>query len=104
MSPEKRGQILQDSANQIMEAHQELAHEGQTEVNPNEQVNHHFVAFVHKDGYLYELDGRKEYPVNHGPTSPDTLLEDAAKVCKEFIARDSNDVNFTVMALAASDN
>lgn len=44
-------------------------------VNPNEQVNHHFVALVEKDGHLYELDGRKEFPVNHGPTSEATFLE-----------------------------
>jgi hypothetical protein len=28
-----------------------------------------------KEGHLYELDGRKKFPVNHGPSSPDTLLE-----------------------------
>lgn len=86
-----------------MQAHQELALEGQTEVNPNEQVNCHFISFVHIGGYLYELDGRKEFPINHGPTSPDTLLEDAAKVCKDFITRDSSNVNFGVMALTATE-
>lgn len=45
------------------------------QVNPNEQVNFHFVAFVHKGGYLYELDGRKEFPINHGETDPEKLLE-----------------------------
>lgn len=43
--------------------------------NPNEKVNHHFVAFVEKGGYLYELDGRKDFPVNHGSTSSDKFLE-----------------------------
>lgn len=104
MSPEKRGEILQNSTDQLMSAHQELALEGQTEVNPNEQVNHHFVAFVHKDGNIYELDGRKDFPINHGATTPETFLEDAAKVCKDYIARDSDDINFTVMALAANEN
>lgn len=28
-----------------------------------------------KDGYLFELDGRKAFPINHGATTPETLLE-----------------------------
>ena len=40
-------------------------------------VDLHFAALVCKAGRLYELDGRKAAPVDHGPTSPDTLLEDA---------------------------
>jgi len=102
LSPVERGELLQKSAEQIMNAHQELSLEGQTEANPNEQSNFHFVAFVHKGGYLYELDGRKDFPVNHGPTTSEKLLEDAAKVCRDYIAREPNDVNFTVMALTAS--
>ncbi|XP_065160090.1 ubiquitin carboxyl-terminal hydrolase isozyme L3-like [Atheta coriaria] len=104
LSPLERGQKLQAVAAGIQDMHQELAQEGQTELNPNEQVNHHFIAFVHKDGDLYELDGRKEFPINHGKTTPETLLEDAARVCKQFVARDSEDVNFTVMALTAAEN
>ncbi|XP_066255998.1 ubiquitin carboxyl-terminal hydrolase [Euwallacea similis] len=108
LTPEERGQMLSQSnsnseAYKLITAHQELAMEGQTEVNPNEQVNHHFVALVRKGGYLYELDGRKEFPVNHGPTNEETFLQDAAKVCQEFIKRDSEDVNFTVMALVQHD-
>lgn len=71
-------------------------------MNPNDQVNHHFIAFIERNGVLYELDGRKEFPINHGPTTADTLLEDAAKICRKFIERDSEDVNFTVMALTAA--
>ncbi|KAI4471486.1 ubiquitin carboxyl-terminal hydrolase [Holotrichia oblita] len=75
LSPEERGELLQKVAAQIMHVHQELAQEGQTELKPNEAVNHHFIAFVHKNGCLYELDGRKEFPINHGPSTPETLLE-----------------------------
>ena len=28
-----------------------------------------------KEGSLYELDGRKSFPINHGPTTPETLLK-----------------------------
>lgn len=42
--------------NGIIEAHKQLAQEGQTQAPPeDEPVVHHFVAFVEKDGTLYEL-------------------------------------------------
>ena len=40
----------------------------------DEDINLHFICFVEKDGHLYELDGRKPFPINHGPSSPDSLL------------------------------
>ncbi|XP_026461609.1 ubiquitin carboxyl-terminal hydrolase-like [Ctenocephalides felis] len=84
----------------IMNAHKELAMEGQTNApGLDEPVNHHFVALVHKDGHLYELDGRKSFPINHGTTTPNTFLEDAAKVCQGFMARDPDELRFTVVAL-----
>ncbi|CAH1119721.1 unnamed protein product [Phaedon cochleariae] len=107
-TPDERGEMLAKAGSgseafKLIAAHQELAREGQTEVNPNEQVNHHFISLIEKDGELYELDGRKECPINHGPTSKETFLQDAAKVCKSFMERDSEDINFTVMALIESD-
>ncbi|KAL2729436.1 ubiquitin carboxyl-terminal hydrolase [Vespula squamosa] len=65
-------------------------------------VYYHFVAFVQKNGTLYELDGRKLAPVDHGPTTRETLLEDSVRVCKEYMARDPSEMRFTVVALAAS--
>ena len=57
-------------------AHESSALEGQTEApDISAKTNLHFVAFVHKDGGLYEMDGRKPKPTRHGNTTPDTLLE-----------------------------
>lgn len=54
------------------------------------------------DGHLYELDGRKSNPINHGASSRDTLLEDAAAVVKKFMERDPEELRFTIVALAAA--
>jgi len=62
-------------------------------------VPYHFVAFIQKEGNLYELDGRKEFPINHGGSSAETFLQDAAKVCQEYMSRNPNNVNFTICAL-----
>lgn len=61
----------------------------------------HFIALVHVDGSLYELDGRKQGPVRHSSTTnSDTLLKDATKVVKEFMERDPGELRFTILALA----
>jgi ubiquitin carboxyl-terminal hydrolase L3 len=100
LSPEERGKHLEsDSA--FSEAHDEVAQEGQTQApGRDERVDLHFVAFVEHNSSLYELDGRKDGPVKHGPTTQDTLLEDTAEVVKKFMARDPDNLNFTVVALA----
>ena len=40
-----------------------------------ESVDYHFVAFVEKDGTLYDLDGRKPGPLNCGKTTKETFLK-----------------------------
>lgn len=98
LNAEERGRILEADA-AFTDCHQELALEGQTASNPDEQVNHHFIGLIHKDGKLWEMDGRKTAPVSHGPTTEENLLQDAAKVCKSFMSRDPDEVRFTVIAL-----
>ena len=44
-------------------------------------------------------DGRKAFPINHGPSSPATLLEDACRVVRAFMDRDPEEVKFTIVAL-----
>lgn len=98
MSPEERGDALEDDDG-IEEEHEASAQEGQSEVV--QQVNTHFVAFVEKDGSLFELDGRKAFPVNHGATSADSFLADAcAAVKREFMEKDPAEMRFTLLALA----
>jgi len=55
---------------------------------------------VNVDGALYELDGRKKRPINHGPSSASSLLQDAVEVVKQFMARDPGELRFTMTALA----
>lgn len=73
LSSEERGKLLENDAS-FSQSHQELAVEGQTDANSGEAVNHHFVAFVNFNNELYELDGRRSYPISHGATSEDTFL------------------------------
>ncbi|KMS94542.1 hypothetical protein BVRB_020370, partial [Beta vulgaris subsp. vulgaris] len=54
--------------------------QGQSEVPENvENVNLHFNALVCVDGRLIELDGRKKQPIDHGSTTIQSFLQDAAQ-------------------------
>ncbi|KAH8377800.1 hypothetical protein KR093_007181 [Drosophila rubida] len=101
LSAEERGQALEKDKD-FTEDHQTLAQEGQTDASAYETVIHHFIALVNKENTLYELDGRKSYPISHGKTSDETFVKDAAEVCRKFMARDPEDLRFTVLALAAT--
>ncbi|KAH8413004.1 hypothetical protein KR009_007376 [Drosophila setifemur] len=101
LSPEERGQALGEDK-QFTADHEALAKEGQTNAPEDDYVLHHFVSLVNKEGTLYELDGSKSFPIKHGPTSEETFIKDAAKVCREFMARDPTEVRFTVLALTAT--
>jgi len=66
----------------------------------DDRLTTHFIALVHVDGRLLELDGRKDGPVDHGATSETALLKDSAAVVQKFMARDPDEMRFTILALA----
>merc|ERR1719283_434404 len=102
MKPEEIAKYMENDEN-LCFVHEESALEGQTEAPSNQdRTNLHFVSLVHVDGILYELDGRKPFPINHGPSSDDTFLHDAAAVCSKFMARDPDELHFSMLALAKS--
>ena len=103
LSPKEKAEKLETNEG-ITQCHGDSALEGQTQAPPiDEKVNLHFIALVHKDGYLYELDGSKPFPINHGKSSPDSFLEDAVRVCKVFMDRDPTMLQFNMVALSKTD-
>lgn len=92
----------------IDSAHQEVAVQGQSAViEADENVELHFVAFIksEKDQHLYELDGRRNGPIDHGimEDGEDVLSSKALGVVKRFVNRASDagtDLNFSLCALA----
>ena len=100
-TPKERGEHLV-SNNSIEEAHKKAVEKGDTEVE--EQVNTHFICFVEVAGDLYELDGRKEFPINHGPTSSENLLMDSCREIMKFMDRDPEELRFTTLVLAPTES
>lgn len=96
---EEIGKIFNGSED-LKEKHVEASEQGATNVSDHLSTANHFIAFVQKEGVLYELDGRKNRPINHGPTTAETFLEDACLKAHEFIQREPDNVNAGLMVLA----
>jgi ubiquitin carboxyl-terminal hydrolase L3 len=101
MSPTERGATL-EKVEELNEAHRETANEGQTAapaVTANTSL--HFVALVHRGGRLWELDGTRSGLVDHGPSSEQSFLEDAAAVCRRVLEANPDEHRFSVLAITA---
>uniref|UniRef100_A0A8C5PSC0 Ubiquitin carboxyl-terminal hydrolase n=1 Tax=Leptobrachium leishanense TaxID=445787 RepID=A0A8C5PSC0_9ANUR len=84
LSPDERAKLLEEN-----EVH-------------DDDVSFHVILLTQVDGHLYELDGRMSVPVDHGPTSEDSLLKDAAGICRQFTEREKGEVRFSAVALCKS--
>ncbi len=45
-------------------------------------------------------DGRKPFPIAHGPTKESSFLDDAAGVSKKFMEREPDNLQFTAIAIS----
>nr|ACU16915.1 unknown [Glycine max] len=96
LDPLQRATFLENDK-EMEVAHLVAATAGDTEASDNATA--HFICFACVDDELYELDGRKSVPISHGPSSPSTLLRDAAKAIQSMIQKNPDSFNFNVIAL-----
>ncbi|EEC77749.1 hypothetical protein OsI_16869 [Oryza sativa Indica Group] len=97
MDPAQRASFLEEDE-EMEKAHSVAVSAGDTEAKDG--VIEHYVCFSCVDDEIFELDGGNSQPISHGPSSPDSLLQDAAKVIKARIAQYPGSLNFNVMALS----
>ncbi|KIY73348.1 putative ubiquitin carboxyl-terminal hydrolase [Cylindrobasidium torrendii FP15055 ss-10] len=104
LGPEERAIALEEST-VLEDAHKGAAQQGSTAPPALEdEVDYHYVAFVKgKDGYLYEMDGNKNGPINKGiklSADEDLFGPGGISLVKEFIEREQGgNPNFSLMAL-----
>jgi ubiquitin carboxyl-terminal hydrolase L3 len=94
----------------IESLHHKYAVQGSTSAEDSMNVDVHYNAWIMSpnsssdDISLYELDGTKIQPIDHGKTSQETFLHDvASKIKNEFMANDPTEVRYSVLALVRED-
>lgn len=117
LSPAERGKFLERppaDAPDLAQAHRRAAERGDTAAPDAEaDVDLHFVALVPAAGRVWELDGRRRGPVDHGPLSDgvERFLHDAARVARGYFSREAEEggegggsINFSLIALSGADD
>ena len=96
--PQERGEVFKNSKD-ILTEHKAAVEEGQSSVQ--NECDSHFIAFIPKNGRIYELDGQKKCPVDQGACTEEEFLTKGSALIKEYMARDPDNVNFSMIVLAA---
>ena len=82
-----------------------VASKGDTEapLNAEDDVEYHYIAFVKSstDSHLYQLDGDRKRPIDLGALTADedVLSERCLSVIRGMMAREDENLNFSLMAL-----
>jgi len=107
-TPEDKGVALANNKD-ILKYHSSFAEQGQTQGIPQGvSSKHHFVAFININNHVFELDGCKPFPIDHGAI-PQTqgglvspFLTAAADAIKKVYLSDTTLIDFSIIALAAN--
>ncbi len=108
LNPMQRADLLEKD-DDVEKAQGVAAAMGQTEVQPIEtNINLHFIAMVPHAGQLWELDGRKPFPLPigrcDGPVDGSqegsvNVLQASAAAVKKLMALNPDEINFSLAAL-----
>ncbi|OCL13170.1 ubiquitin carboxyl-terminal hydrolase [Glonium stellatum] len=108
LQPDARAKILEDSE-EVESAYTAVARQGDSEVpeDPEDEVDFHYVCFVRssKSGHVYELDGDRKGPIDRGEFkgADDMLCEDCLNLVREFVTKEKDNLNFSLMALVLNE-
>ncbi|KAF2124507.1 ubiquitin C-terminal hydrolase L3 [Dothidotthia symphoricarpi CBS 119687] len=106
LKTEECARVLEDSQD-LEHAYAEVARKGDTEapVNPEDEVDFHYVAFVKSDAnsHLYQLDGDRKRPIDLGllDADADALSDKCLDVIRRMITGERGNLNFSLMALVS---
>lgn len=108
LGPSDRAKVI-ENFEEIEAAYRTVALQGDSDVpdNAEAEVDFHYVYFSKssKSGHLYELDGDRKGPVDHGAlgSDEDVLSDGGRQIIQSVIRREGGaNVNFSLFALVPS--
>eukprot|EP00118_Oscarella_pearsei_P028927 m.3288 g.3288 ORF g.3288 m.3288 type:complete len:365 (+) comp9227_c0_seq2:22-1116(+) len=102
MDPSLKGLTLTNSQ-EIREVHNSFSRQQMFEFDQSSKDKDdafHFISYLPIDGRLYELDGLKEGPIDHGSIKEGSWLSTCREVLQKRIQSfESNEIKFNLMAI-----
>ncbi|MBE3046202.1 hypothetical protein IMZ48_27425, partial [Candidatus Bathyarchaeota archaeon] len=103
LPPDVRGEALSNSE-LIREVHNSFARSSpfvdETEREGEEGDAFHFIAYIPRDGKLYELDGLQPAPISHGDCGEGEFGSRVMEVLQRRVARyDISEIRFNLLAM-----
>ncbi|XP_028169977.1 ubiquitin carboxyl-terminal hydrolase isozyme L5-like isoform X2 [Ostrinia nubilalis] len=104
--PKMRGLTLSNSQT-IRSAHNSMSQQAVIEVDPKapakEEDAYHFVSYMPIEGRLYELDGLRDGPIDHGPVSLEQDWIDVVRpiILKRVNAYNEGEIHFNLLAVVS---
>ncbi|XP_022131006.1 ubiquitin carboxyl-terminal hydrolase isozyme L5 [Pieris rapae] len=106
--PKMRGLTLSNSQT-IRASHNSMAQQTFFEFDSKtpktkEEDAYHFIGYIPIDGRLYELDGLRDGPIDHGPVGPDQDWLDVVRpiILKRINTYTEGEIHFNLMALVSN--
>lgn len=95
-TPAELGKFINEDE-ELERVHNMFATAGQS--NMDENTRFHFVAYVNLSGIIWELDGRREHPLQKGECTNETFGTRIAEILQGYAQMDET-CQFSLMALA----
>ncbi|KXS19697.1 hypothetical protein M427DRAFT_131703 [Gonapodya prolifera JEL478] len=104
LDPETRGLAITNSE-QMRQVHNAFAgsdpfvNEGVAQDPEDAEELFHFVSYIYRNGAVWELDGLRNGPINHGPATPETWISRVSTVLQWRMSSTPANIKFNLMAL-----
>ena len=96
-TPEELGNFLNEDE-ELEQVHGHFSTQGQS--NMDENTRYHFVAYVNLENNIWEMDGRRNLPLNKGPCTQEDFGLKMAEMLKAYTQLDDGSCKFSLMALS----